>query len=449
MNRALEDLALGHGVTPMLDVLSIVWVPIMTRDWKAMGNIAESECIGVEILAQVERDYQKMVADRRFIHAHPGVSFDLEQTVSYVSERLDQLEISYEPIGRAGIVAEVGTASRGKTFLIRADMDALPIEERSGCDYAAANGAMHACGHDLHTAMLLEVARILKSREGALSGRVLLMFQPSEETFEGARDMIEAGLLDRYAVDAGMMGHVTVGMPCPTGTVVVCDPGVSAPAADYFTIEIQGHGCHGSMPNMGVDPITVAAHLVIGLQEIQSRELGMSDEVALTVGSIHAGDAGNAIPDAACLRGTLRTFDEDVRSRVKERMVQISEAIAGAYRATAAVSFGPSCPTLFNNPSVARDAVCYAKALLGGDAACTATEFAERLDGNVPRVMGSEDFAYVSHEIPTVMVSLAAGNASSGYAYPQHHPMVTFDERVMVNGAAVYAYTALCWLADH
>lgn len=402
-----------------------------------------------DILPRVKSDFDRMVSDRRYLHAHPGVSFDISETLDFVSGCLDEMGVAYERIGRAGLVASVGDTARGKTFLVRADMDALPIREQSGCEFAAANGCMHACGHDLHTAMLLEAARVLKTLEGELSGRVLLMFQPSEETFEGARDMIDAGLFERYTVDAGMMEHVTIGLPCPVGTVVVNDPGVSAPAADYFSIDIQGHGCHGSMPNVGIDPITVAAHTVLALQEIHARELAMSDEAVLTIGSIHAGDVGNAIPDTAQLHGTIRTYDEALRAKIKERMVCIAEGVAAMYRATAAVSFGSGCPTLLNDAHVAHGVCAYAQELLGEETAFPVSEFSQHVGADMPRAMGSEDFSYVSHCIPTVMVSLAAGNAESGNVYPQHHPQVTFDEKAMVNGTAVYAYAAMRWLEDN
>lgn len=401
-----------------------------------------------EILGRVEADYEQMVDDRRYIHAHPGVAFDVEEAFDYIVHVLDGLGVEYERVGRAGLVAAIGNTA-GKTFLLRADMDALPIREESGCGFSSSNGAMHACGHDMHAAMLLEAARVLKEREAELPGRVVLMFQPAEETFEGARDMIECGLFDRFAVDAGMMMHVTVGMPCPVGTVVTCDGGVSAPAADYFTVKIQGRGCHGSMPQMGIDPITAAAHIVVALQELHAREIAMMDEAVLTIGSIHAGEAGNAIPDTAELAGTIRTYDEGVRARLKERLCEIAQGISATFRATAEVLFGSGCPTLLNNDAVALDVAGYAKELLGEEMTCTAGEFALRLAGGVPRVMGSEDFSYVSHEIPTVMLSLAAGNVESGHVYPQHHPMVTFDERAMVNGAATFVYAAVRWLEEH
>lgn len=258
-----------------------------------------------------------------------------------------------------------GGKREGKVFLLRADMDALPIEEETEEDFASVNGCMHACGHDMHTAMLLGAAKLLKMHEEEIEGTVKLMFQPAEEIFEGSRNMIESGLLNDPDVDAALMVHVTAGMPFEAGTVVVADAGVSAPAADYFEIRVQGTGCHGSMPNMGVDPLNAAAHILLALQEIHSRELAMDDRAVLTVGTLHAGTAANAIPDAAVMGGSIRTCDEEVRSLIKERLVQIAEGTAKVFRAEAKVTFGSGCPTLVNDQELSACAETYAKELLG------------------------------------------------------------------------------------
>ena len=202
---------------------------------------------------------------RRWLHAHPGVAFDIAETVDYVRRELESLGLSPVPCGRAGLTATIG---RGETcILLRADMDALPIPEESGEEFASRSGSMHACGHDLHTAMLLGAAKLLKAREDELGGTVKLMFQPAEEIFEGARDMIAAGVLESPAPGAAVMLHVTSGAPMPAGMIIAMAPGVSAPAADYFTIRVQGRGCHGSTPHQGVDALTAAAHSLLALQE--------------------------------------------------------------------------------------------------------------------------------------------------------------------------------------
>ena len=402
-----------------------------------------------EILQEVSRDKEKMVADRHFLHTHPETGFDLTETKAYVRQRLE--EMGYEPVscGKAGLVAIAGGKKPGKVFLIRGDMDALPIREETEIDFPSENGKMHACGHDMHTTMLLEAARILKEHEEELEGTVKLMFQPAEEIFEGSKDMIAAGLLKNPDVDAGLMIHVMAGMPFPNGTAVVSDGGVSAPAADYFTIKIQGKGCHGSMPNNGVDPINVAAHVVIALQEIHARELSLMDEAVLTIGTIHAGNAGNAIPDTAELCGTIRTYDEEVRNQIKTRMTEIVSHVAAAFRAEAVVEFGSGCPTLVNDAELSNCTVKYIQELNGLRMAFTAGQLAAMSGGAASKSSGSEDFAYVSHEIPTIMLAMAAGNPENGCCYPQHHPKVKFDEDALPYGASIYAYVAMRWLQEH
>lgn len=402
-----------------------------------------------EILQEVLQDKEKMITDRRFLHTHPETGFDLNETKTYVRQKLEEMGYAPAACGKAGLIAIAGGKKPGKVFLIRGDMDALPIREEAEIDFPSENGKMHACGHDMHTTMLLEAARILKEHEEELEGTVKLMFQPAEEIFEGSKNMIDAGLLKNPDVDAGLMIHVMAGMPFPNGTAVVCDSGVSAPAADYFTIKIQGKGCHGSMPNNGVDPINVAAHVVIALQEIHARELSLIDEAVLTIGTIHAGNAGNAIPDTAELTGTIRTYDEEVRDQIKTRMTEIVSHVAAAFRAEAAVEFGSGCPTLVNDAELSVCTVKYIQELNGPGMAFTAGQLAAMSGGVASKSSGSEDFAYVSHEIPTIMLAMAAGNPENGCCYPQHHPKVKFDEDALPYGASIYAYVAMRWLQEH
>jgi hippurate hydrolase len=276
------------------------------------------------------------------------------------------------------------------------------------------------------------------------------MFQPAEEIFEGSRDMIEAGLLENPHVDAGMMIHVMAGMPFQPGTVVISSPGVSAPAADYFEIKVQGKGCHGSMPNTGVDPLTAAAHILIAFQEIHARELAMGERAVLTFGTMHAGNAANAIPDTVTMGGSLRTFDEETRSYIKQRMDEIAKGTAQVYRANAELSFGSGCPTLKNDKALSEYAEKYARELLGDELTFTVEKLAAlSSSSNTSKTAGSEDFAYVSQEIPTIMLALAAGQPEKGYNFPQHHPMVKFDEAALPYGSAIYAYVAMRWLLEN
>ena len=402
------------------------------------------------ILQEAATYQEQLIKTRRYLHAHPETGFDLQNTTEYVKNEL--IAMGYEPAmcGKSGIIALAGKKKSGKVFLIRGDMDALPIKEESDVDFASDNGKMHACGHDMHTTMMLGAARLLKAHEDEIEGTVKLMFQPAEEIFEGSDDMIKAGVLTNPDVDAAMMIHVMAGLPIPAGTVISCDGGVSAPAADYFYIDIQGKGCHGSMPNNGVDPITVASHIIIGLSEIQSRELGLSDEAVITIGTINAGNAANVIPDTAHMRGTIRTYDEDTRSYIKQRISDIADSIAKAYRATATVTYGSGCPCLLNNPDLALCTAGYLKELLGPSKAFTASALnALSGSGKASKSTGSEDFAYVTQQVPSIMFALAAGTPQDGYCYPQHHPKVKFNEDILSEGSAVYAYTAMRWLEEH
>lgn len=403
-----------------------------------------------ELLQECKEYEAELISNRRYLHTHPGTGFEIQETFSFVKDKLIKMGYKPQECGKAGLVALAGGKKPGKVFMIRGDMDALPIQEEADVDFPSTNGKMHACGHDMHTTMMLGAAKLLKAHEDEINGTVKLMFQPAEEIFEGSHDMISNGLLKNPDVDAALMIHVMAGMPFPTGTAIVSDGGVSAPAADYFTIKIQGKGCHGSMPNNGVDPITVAAHIITALQEINARELALSDEAVLTIGSIHGGKASNAIPDTVELGGTIRTYDEDVREFLKTRMVEISQGTAATFRASAEVTFGSGCPTLVNDDDLSKCTVKYLQELFGPSKVFTAGQL-NAMSGakKAPKTAGSEDFAYVSQEVPSIMLAFAAGHPEEGYCYPQHHPKAKFDEAALTSGSAVYAYTAMRWLEEH
>ena len=403
-----------------------------------------------EMLLQEAAELRDCISrERRALHQNPETGFDISATLSFVKSELLDMGLQPMDCGKAGVVALVGGKKPGKVFLLRADMDALPITEEADVDFASQNGKMHACGHDMHTAMLLGAARLLKAHEAEIAGTVKLMFQPAEEIFEGSHDMIQAGLLEHPKVDAALMIHVMAGMPVPAGTVIVSAPGVSAPAADYFEIKVQGKGCHGSMPNTGVDPLTAAAHILIAIQEIHARELAMDDRAVLTIGTMNAGTAANVIPDSVTMGGSIRTFDEQTRAFIKQRLAEISEGIARSFRGEASVSFGSGCPTLVNDRDLSVCCEQYVKDLLGSGKAFSVAELNAMSGGGSSKSAGSEDFAYVSQEVPSIMLALASGQPEKGYGYPQHHPMVKFDEDALPVGSAVYAYTALRWLEAH
>lgn len=403
-----------------------------------------------ELLKEANLLQETIVSNRRYLHSHAETGFDLKNTLAFVKKEL--IDMGYEPIecGKAGLIALAGGKKEGKVFLIRGDMDALPIKEESDVEFSCQSGKMHACGHDMHTSMMLGAARLLKKHEDEIEGTIKLMFQPAEEIFEGSKDMIEAGVLENPKVDQALMIHVMAGMPFNAGTVIVPVPGIGAPAADYFEIKVQGKGCHGSMPNTGVDPLNVAAHILIALQEIHARELAIGDQAILTIGTMNAGIAANVIPDTATMGGTIRTFDEETRSFIKERIEEIAECTAKSFRASAEVICGSGCPTLVNDKDLTICSEKYIKELLGEDKTFSVSKL-NTMAGNqkAAKTSGSEDFAYISQKVPAIMLVLAAGHPDKGYPYPQHHPMVKFDEEVLSSGSAVYAYTAMRWLQDH
>lgn len=385
----------------------------------------------------------ELVAHRRWLHEHAEVRFHLTETKQYVREELECMGIEAENCGKSGLTAVLGKGDSGKMILLRADMDALPIPEESGVEFACTNGNMHACGHDMHTAMLLGAAKLLKEHEAEIPGKVKLMFQPAEEIFEGSRDMIAHGVLSDPKPDAAIMIHVTAAAPMPSGMVIVCPPGVSAPAADYFTITVQGKGCHGSAPHNGIDALTAASHILLALQEIHARELPSCEDAVLTIGTFQGGTAPNVIADTATLAGTIRSYSEETRNFLKERMGSISTSIAEAYRASAAVDFGSGCPTLLNDKALGKQLHECLKETLGSDMVLNAADLSTSMRGG-----GSEDFAYISHEVPSVMLALAAGQPDKGYIYPQHHPKVRFDESVLSIGAAAFVSSAFGYLTQ-
>lgn len=378
----------------------------------------------------------QLVAYRRHQHMHPELGMDMEGAVAYVSDALRAIGCEPKRVGRCGVVTTIGKPG-GKVFLLRADMDALPIQEDSGLEFASqVPNKAHCCGHDLHTAMLLGAAQLLKEHESELDGMVKLMFQPGEETMEGARDMLEAGVLENPHVDAAMEIHVN--SVTKSGRLFVFRGAVCA-SSDLFTIRVQGKGGHGSRPELTIDPINVACHIHLALQELQAREVMAGEVGVLTIGSIHGGKTNNVIPESVEMKGTIRTYNKEVRAYLVKRLAEISEATAAAFRATAVVEMSNS----YTIPLVADEKV----------AASAASSLWEILPKEqvVPinrRFPGSEDFAFITDKVPSVFVALGAAVCEKP-EYGQHHPKVRFDESCLPIGAAAYAQVATKWLAEN
>lgn len=379
---------------------------------------------------------EELIQYRRRFHQNPEVGMNTTRTAAFVAEKLK--EIGYNPrlINGCGVTANVGKPGR-KVLLLRADMDALPMQEESGLEFASqVPGAAHCCGHDLHTAMLLGAARLLKEEEDSLEGTVKLMFQPAEENMQGARAMIEAGILENPAVDAAMAIHVNSIAEC--GRLLVF-AGPTCASSDLFKITITGHGGHGARPEETVDPLNVMAHIHTALQELQARELRAGETGVLTIGCMKGGSTYNVIPNEAVMMGTVRTYNKDIREMLITRMQDIAAGIAKVFRAEASVEFSDNYTIpLVSDKDMAAFAVDSLKKVLPE----------EQILPMRKSFPGSEDFAFIADKVPTLFIVLGA-TVQKGVEYGQHHPKVRFNEECLPVGAAAYAYLASEWLKNN
>lgn len=382
----------------------------------------------------------ELIKYRREIHQHPEVGDNLPQTTKFVMDKLKQFGYEPKEICNSGIVALAGDSKKSdKTFLLRADMDALPIEEQTEYPFKATNGNMHACGHDFHTTMLLGAAKLLKEYEHELEGTVKLVFQPNEEGFKGAKLMIKSGVLENPKVDAAMALHVHSGTPSHT---MLYGLGTSTAGCTIFRITINGVGCHGAMPETGVDPINIGIHIYSSMQEIISREVSAAESAVITVGKFQAGNTHNVIPDQAVLEGTIRFTSVDVGDFIYKRLEEIVPATAKMFRGEAKIEILASVPPLKNDTDLANDLASYVQEIVGEKSIVS-------YQGSG---MGSEDFASYGYKVPSVYFMIGAGSKEedSHYGLPMHHPQVVVNEDILPTGAAVHAYTAMMWLkANH
>ena len=383
-----------------------------------------------QLLVEAQAMQEELVSWRRTLHQIPEIGVKLPQTVAFVVSKLEEMGVAYEVYEDCSCVtATVGQG--GKCILLRGDMDALPVEEKADVDFKSTNGCMHACGHDFHATSLLGAVKLLKARESELKGTVKFIFQSGEETFAGAKAAIECGVMEHPHVDAAFGTHVFAAMPLNTIFY-----GKEAMASVYgFRINIQGKGTHGSSPETGVDPLTVGAYILLGLQELIAREISGSDEVVLTIGHFAGGSAPNIVPDTALLEGTLRAFNSEVRAFVMQRIHEVAEGIAKTYRASITIE------ELSNVPAVISDDGMIELAL----------ESLKTLDEDVVAIpsmhaMGSEDFAFYNDRVPAVMFGIGAGVTDKSKWVGQHNPNILFDEACLPLETALYAQVAIDWL---
>lgn len=371
---------------------------------------------------------EEMARWRHEIHAHPELAFEERMTADLVAGLLQSFGIAVERgIARTGIVGTLEGSRPGRSVALRADMDALPIAEKTGAPYASRHaGRMHACGHDGHTAMLLGAAKYLAETRN-FAGTIHFIFQPAEENEGGARAMIAEGVLARYPVDAVYGMHNWPELPLGAFAV---RPGAMMAAFDIFELRIKGKGVHGAMPHLGVDPIVAAAQVVMALQTITSRKLDPLESAVLSVTQIHGGETWNVIPEEVVLRGTARSFDPALRDRLEGLIREVAEGVAKAAGAELTLSYDKRYPPTRNSAAETEIAAGAAAEIVGA--------------GNVRREflpsMGAEDFSYFLQEKPGAYIWVGNGGAAAGRAL--HTPTYDFNDEILAIGASYWVRLA-------
>ncbi|MFQ3565562.1 MAG: amidohydrolase [Aggregatilineales bacterium] len=380
--------------------------------------------------AQAEALRQELIERRRDFHRYPELAFQEVRTASIVAEELARLGLEVQTgIGKTGVVGILEGTGEGPTVLIRADMDALPVQEENEVDYVSQTpGVMHACGHDGHTAIALGVAKLLAAQRNRLCGRVKFVFQPAEEIGRGAQAMAEDGVLNDPRPDVSLGLHLWNSLPL--GKLGVADGPIMAGSAT-FTIHIAGKGGHAAIPQVSADPVLCAAQLITALHSIISRNVDPLENAVLSVTSVTSGHAFNVIPQTADLKGTVRYYQQAVRDRVYERMQDCVQFVARAMGCTGTLKFTDMTLPVHNHPQVTARARRRFAALVGE----------EGLD-TTARTMGSEDVGLFMHDIPGMYFFLGAADSSAEVYYGHHHPRFTFDENALSLGVALLASAA-------
>jgi amidohydrolase len=369
---------------------------------------------------------------RRDFHMHPELGFQEVRTAGIVAKELQNLGLEVTTgIGKTGVVAMIEGSQPGPTLLLRADMDALPIIEKTGAEYASKNpGVMHACGHDGHTAILLTVAKMLNNARDQFPGSIKLVFQPAEEGQGGAESMIADGVFDNPKVD------VTFGLHLwnekPVGWLGIAE-GPTMAGAEKFDITVTGKGGHGAMPQGAIDPILASAQIVNALQSIVSRNVAPLESAVVSVTQFHGGDAFNVIPQTVELGGTLRTFDPKVRELVLKRVSEITTGISEALGCQAEFRNTRLTPAVINDSATIKLVQKAARQVLPD----------LTLDDSAPITMGSEDFAFMMEKVPGCFIFVGSANAERGLDYGHHHPKFDVDEQALSQAAALMAQSAI------
>ena len=389
------------------------------------------------ILEEAKKLAPEITAWRRHLHGIPELGLETPKTSTYIVQELRKMGVEEirERVGGWGVTALVKGDLPGHVLAVRADCDALPIQEETGLPFAATNGLMHACGHDAHTAMALGAAKLLLAHKKELAGTVKFIFQPGEENIRGAKAMLDDGALENPSVDALIGLHTgSLWREIGPGEIGVRYGSLMA-AVDRFQITFQGKGGHGATPHLAVDPVTMASTAVLELQTILSRELSPLDSAVLTIGRIVGGTAFNIIADECVLEGTVRTLKPETRAFVEERIRAISARVAEGMRGKATVEYDAGPPALINDVDFTRSFQTFATAMAGAD---NIKEISEP-------TMGGEDVAYFLEKVPGTFFAHGGCNPGKGQIWPHHNSKFDLDEETFPLGSALFAGFALTW----
>lgn len=382
---------------------------------------------------ELANKYKQYIIDRRReFHMNPEASLEEFVTSKRVKEELKKIGIPYVEIAGTGVIATIKGSKEGKTVALRADMDALQVQECNKVDYKSTkDGLMHACGHDGHTAMLLGAAQILNEIKENINGTVKLFFQPGEEVALGARKMIEEGAMD--GVD-GVFG-IHLWADVPVGKVNI-EVGPRMASADIFKIKIKGKGGHGSLPHQGVDAVVAASSVVMDLQSIVSREISPLESAVVSVGSFHSGTRFNVIASEAVLEGTTRCFNPEIRKNFPEMLERVVKNTTASYRAEAEIQYTLGTPPLINEESCTIIAQNSVEKLIGKEGLI-----------HLEKVTGGEDFAFFMEKAPGALAFVGVRNEEKEANYPHHHEKFNIDEDGLEIGSALYAQFAMDFLS--
>jgi amidohydrolase len=372
----------------------------------------------------------EVVATRRDLHSHPELGFEEHRTAGLVAERLRGF--GYEVttgIGQTGVVGVLRGAEPGKTVMLRADMDALPLDEENDVAYRSRTALhMHACGHDGHVAILLGAARIIAERRSEIAGTVCVLFQPAEEGKGGAKAMIEDGVLERFGIERAYGLHLSSSHP--VGHVGFRE-GLFYASSDSIEITVEGHGGHGAAPHLSVDPVLAASQFVVAVQQIVARNIDPLEPAVVTIGAINGGTTHNVIPSRVRLLGTVRAFDAEVRAKMAERIERVLGGVCEAAGATYTFEYLWRYPTTSNDVEQTRYVRALAQRII-----------APELVDDVPRLMGAEDFSFFAERVPACFFTIGS-NGGAASAFPHHHARFDIDEAALATGMRMMVALAL------